>query len=287
MVELTFLMLSDASSDAARDLLRLRDLAVASGLRARVSTNPLAFAETRPAGGVAVAVIDGLGASGYDVPWLVGVLRCLPRMAIIMLAPDTSAARSQALLAGADLCLSIPVDGAEFRAAVCAVTRRIAVQPGAPAALDEAIAFGPGAAALETGLAFRAAPADAAAMAPPAVAGEPSADEGMPAGARKPWRLVSRGWTLLSPQGHRIDLTATERGLLRHLFLAPRAIVSHQDLVNRNVAFTRPANEGRRTPLAGVVSRLKKKCREVGVSLPILSSRGRGYRFAEDCVIGE
>ncbi len=251
-MDITFLASSPASSEMTQGIQRLRDFALESGLVARVSTNPLELARIRPATDLTVAVIDGQGHADYDVLALVAVLRTLHKMAIIMLVPDEAVARSEALLAGADICLSCPVDTDEFHAALHAVARRTVVEPRLPRAET-----------VRDYTEFAAAEADRA------------------------WRLIGKGWTLLSPKGTRVNLTATESRLLQYLFQAPGAVVSDEDLAKGSAVTAGPGREHRQTPLAAIVCRLRKKCRDMDVTVPIISSRGQGYRFAGDCVIDE
>lgn len=265
-IDITLLQLSPPSSEGSLEMLRLSKLCIDSGLHAKVSTNPVELAKMRAPGRTAIVVIDGLRNGDYDAYALVSILRCVHRVGIIMLVANDSATRSRALSAGADLCVSYPVDVDEFHSAVCAVARRCTPEPCA---------------CNDNGMENFAPPHDVGLSEYPPetnVIGAGPTDE--PA-ASATWILTARGWSLRSPEGTTITLTATERMLMSSLFAAQRSVVSHEDLLTQH-GYTIGNSK---SPLTVTISRLKKKCSAGGVRLPILSCRSKGYRFDASCAI--
>lgn len=253
--ELTLLLLSPPASEASREILRLNDLAVESGFPSAVSTNPLELARTRAAGHASIFVVDGLYGSDYDAYRLVSILRCGHGIGIIMLTGDDSKVRTRALKAGADLCLSAPVDPDEFRSAVQAVARRCAMDAGLP---PPGADVSPGAPGLELSGAH---------------------------GGQGRWLLTARGWELRAPDGSTIALTAMERLLMSRLFAEPGAILRHEEWVSQ-----REAELGRKLAadyphLSVTISRLRKKCSAEGLRLPIASCWNQGYQFTARCAV--
>lgn len=297
-IDVTLLQLSSAAPQGVAEMLRLSNLCIDSGFHTTVSTNPADLAKRRQSGRPAIVVIESLGSSDYDVQALVSILRCRQRVGVIMIVADDSAARSRALNWGADLCLSYPVDADEFRSAVHAVARRCA-PAGGPSGDGEGEArrFAPiGEARREhrpsairmidpgsfqhAGSSHRSAPPYPS---PHSDASDLSLPSDLPDAAAAPttWLLTSSGWSLRSPEGATIALTATERVLMSSLFAAQPSVVSHEELQ----AQCGYAGAASRNPVASAISRLKRKCQADGVWLPIDNSRGNGYRFGARCAI--
>ena len=106
------------------------------------------------------------------------------------------------------------------------------------------------------------------------------------------WKLVSRGWVLQAPEGACLPLTTAERALMLCLYKAPGHRGNHQELIR---AIEATAEEGKtrdEPPEAGrsyagpaarrlsvVVSRLRRKCAEAGMPMPIRSLRRMGYEL--------
>jgi DNA-binding response OmpR family regulator len=100
-----------------------------------------------------------------------------------------------------------------------------------------------------------------------------------PASAQ-PWRLSGGDWTLRSPQGVRIGLTATERRFLAVLFHHAGCVVSRETLV---AAMTDGANDYDPHRMDSLIHRLRRK---IAVStaerLPLNPVPGEGYMLVAD-----
>lgn len=109
--------------------------------------------------------------------------------------------------------------------------------------------------------------------------------------AQSPWRLMSQGWVLETPDGRSVTLTSAERALIRALYEAPYQQLSHEALLRamqdalqeerlsfhtNTAAYTRPA--ARR--LSVLVSRLRHKFAAAGIHMPIRSVRRCGYQLS-------
>lgn len=93
--------------------------------------------------------------------------------------------------------------------------------------------------------------------------------------------LLEQGWILSGPDGHRVALTTGERAFLLVLFGAADHRATHGQLglavgcaYGTNAAGISPVR------LALLVSRLRRKCCDSGLPLPIKSVHSWGYMFA-------
>lgn len=96
--------------------------------------------------------------------------------------------------------------------------------------------------------------------------------------AQKPgalWRLTADAWHLLTPENHSIELTPTERIILRRLFTAPGRPVERDVLIADLVEDVSDFDPHR---LEMYVHRLRRKIASVTpTELPLRAVRGKGY----------
>jgi DNA-binding response OmpR family regulator len=98
-----------------------------------------------------------------------------------------------------------------------------------------------------------------------------------------PWQLRDGGWTLMSPQGLRLELTTLERKFMLALFSAPSRSLARADLL----ALAPSTGDGGEQPTSSprgvdvMVSRLRRKAQALGMPLPLRSVRRWGYMFTE------
>lgn len=100
------------------------------------------------------------------------------------------------------------------------------------------------------------------------------------------WHLIEGGWILLSPEGQSLNLTTTERVLCLTLCQQPDYRASHQMLLDA----ISDGDESQDVPVAHnrlgvVISRLKRKGQEYGMTIPIRSVYKWGYMFGADIKI--
>lgn len=97
------------------------------------------------------------------------------------------------------------------------------------------------------------------------------------------WRLLESRSVLIAPSDERIKLTAVERRVLRVLFAAPAAGLSHDALLlalrQGHDAEDTSRHDFGRTRLSVLFSRLRRKCARQGLALPVASVHGWGYQF--------
>jgi two-component system, OmpR family, response regulator PhoP len=94
------------------------------------------------------------------------------------------------------------------------------------------------------------------------------------------WRLVDRGWRLISPQGKAVTLSAPEQCLAITLVTEGDAPVP-RDLLIR--ALTNNVNDFDPHRLDMMIHRLRRRVRLItGETLPLITVRGSGYLFACD-----
>ena len=104
----------------------------------------------------------------------------------------------------------------------------------------------------------------------------------VPAGTGK-WRLDTDDWCLVTPDGHALPLTAPERCILRVLIARRGEPVSREALI---AALTSDVYDFDPHRLEMMVHRLRRKAQDAArVPLPLITSRGQGYRFASDAVV--
>lgn len=92
---------------------------------------------------------------------------------------------------------------------------------------------------------------------------------------RPQWALVEGGWVLTDGLGHRLRLTASERGFLQ-------CLLSHQGNTVERDSIVEALGGDFITPgyLNTIVSRLRKRASKSGMALPLHAVRGKGFSFA-------
>lgn len=261
-IDVILLLLGPPSSEISIEMMRLSEVSVDFGVCVKISTNPLELTKTGTRGRPSIVIVDGFNESDYDAYALISVLRCTRDTGVIMLVDDHSDFHRRAYRAGADICLSCPVDPQKFRSSLHTVARRFATQAreGGTHGAEQPVF-------LQTHDGMTRPP-------------EPRLPDISQMSA---WRLSSKGWRLHTPDGAMVALTASERLLLRSLFAAQSRAVSHDELLAQQ------AQAGGRVQsiasLSNAISRLKKKCLREEAVLPVLSCRNVGYRFGEKCMV--
>lgn len=95
------------------------------------------------------------------------------------------------------------------------------------------------------------------------------------------WQLLEQGWVLAGPQDQRIPLTTGERAFMTTLFTQPGLRAEHKQLIAAvNTSYALDADTSRQGRLGLLVSRLRRKCREHGITdIPLKSLHSWGYMF--------
>lgn len=94
------------------------------------------------------------------------------------------------------------------------------------------------------------------------------------------WSLPEQAWILASPDGKRIALTTGERAFLMALLAAPNQRATHTTLIQAvNAAYELESSTFLQSRLSVLVSRLRRKCSEQGLGLPLKSVHNWGYMF--------
>lgn len=107
------------------------------------------------------------------------------------------------------------------------------------------------------------------------------------AGLNAVWSLPEQAWILASPEGKRIALTTGERAFLMALMTAPNQRAAHAELILAvNNAYALESAASLQSRLSVLVSRLRRKCAEQGVGLPLKSVHNWGYMFTGPVSIG-
>jgi len=88
------------------------------------------------------------------------------------------------------------------------------------------------------------------------------------------WRLINDGWSLNSPDGREIGLTIKERQILLRLFGDAGEIVSREDLVR---SLGEDIYDYDYSGLDALISRLRKKIADQGLTFPLRTVRGKGF----------
>jgi len=255
-----------AGGERSAALLKLAGTLDARRYAATVAMYPAALAESAMGAPAGLLVIDCLEHADYDVCHLIALMRSHRDMGIAVWV-DNHEQRLRATAAGADLGLRPPIAPAVFRACLQELSEHYA-RAGHPA--GQAAADGMPSRAVRTS-GTRAAGTDGRRQ---AAAGFPQAG---PSGwiDRKPvWRLSPKDRTLEAPSGMKTALTPWEGRFLAALFAHPRHRLAYEAL----------KEEGRAAPprtLPTLVSRLRRKCRESCMDLPLQVERGVGYVFLE------
>ena len=118
------------------------------------------------------------------------------------------------------------------------------------------------------------APAGAA----PAATTEP-ADGSFPVRLDGWWSLLYHGWTLLTPQGTRLDLTEVERACFQCLLRNPRKELLREELALLREELMLPRQSTNLRALNVAICRLRRKVRQAGGRLPLHTVHGVGYVF--------
>lgn len=93
------------------------------------------------------------------------------------------------------------------------------------------------------------------------------------------WRLAVDGWSLCTPDGAIVELSAQERLLLEGVMEEPGRVVTREALLER---FERASEEVDPQRLDMVVHRLRKKVAQFGHRLPLRTLYRSGYVFQVD-----
>ncbi|MBO9332967.1 hypothetical protein A6B37_25640 [Achromobacter sp. HZ01] len=105
------------------------------------------------------------------------------------------------------------------------------------------------------------------------------------AGAEAPgngqWELRDQGWTLASPSGTTISLSANERLVVRSLLEVAGRAVGRTELGEGLQVEGGSARASGSRSIDVIVSRLRRKAELAGVILPIRTVYGSGYLFAD------
>lgn len=91
------------------------------------------------------------------------------------------------------------------------------------------------------------------------------------------WRLSNDGWILYSPEGAHLMLTEAERCVMGQLMDNPGECVSRQAMMTALAGDPQEYDPHR---LDALISRLRRKAADAGLSLPMRAVRGIGYIFS-------
>lgn len=94
------------------------------------------------------------------------------------------------------------------------------------------------------------------------------------------WELRDQNWTLVSPAGVAISLSANERMVVQALLDVAGRAVSRAELTQRLESDSSVGRSGGARSIDVIVSRLRRKAELAGATLPIRTVYGSGYLFA-------
>lgn len=96
------------------------------------------------------------------------------------------------------------------------------------------------------------------------------------------WSFADQDWMIVNPKGQRIFLTTGERAFLVTLLNAPDQRASHADLIAAvcSAYHALPEANRRQGRLSVLVSRLRAKCIQHNIDLPLKSVHRWGYMFS-------
>ncbi|MCD0503082.1 helix-turn-helix domain-containing protein [Bordetella petrii] len=100
----------------------------------------------------------------------------------------------------------------------------------------------------------------------------PAASNATHAGSDGWWGLMYQGWVLATPGGTRLNLTSTERACFLCLAASPQRELTRQ-------ALTQALPQASLRSINVSISRLRKKVRAAGITLPLHTVPGMGYVF--------
>jgi DNA-binding response OmpR family regulator len=92
-----------------------------------------------------------------------------------------------------------------------------------------------------------------------------------------PWRVSEDGWTLYSPEGRFLPLTEAERCVVGQLMASLGECVTRQTMM---AALADDPGQYDPHRLDALISRLRRKAAEAGLTLPLRAVRGIGYVFS-------
>jgi DNA-binding response OmpR family regulator len=94
------------------------------------------------------------------------------------------------------------------------------------------------------------------------------------------WSLQDQAWVLVSPQGVRIGLTTGERAFLTTLLRVDDLRATHKQLIDAiSASYATDASLAQQGRLGVLVSRLRRKCTDSGIDIPLKSVHNWGYMF--------
>lgn len=94
------------------------------------------------------------------------------------------------------------------------------------------------------------------------------------------WHLRDRGWTLVSPSGATVSLSARERMVLQELLAEPGHPVDRLRL--NELLYPGSEAQQRSRSVDVMISRLRRKASSYGLELPIRTVYGGGYLFVTE-----
>jgi len=168
----------------------------------------------------------------------------IARAGVVVLAEDAGLeVRLRALQSGADACLMQHGDQRELVAVILALIRRDRRRAVPVADRSEAVELA----------------------------------QVAPAGS---WHLRDRGWTLVSPSGSTVSLSARERMVLQELLAEPGHPVDRLRL--NELLYPGSEAQQRSRSVDVMISRLRRKASSYGLELPIRTVYGGGYLFVTE-----
>lgn len=93
------------------------------------------------------------------------------------------------------------------------------------------------------------------------------------------WRLIRQDMSLHSPGGQTIRLSGTEYMILRSFEASDDLVASRKELLR---AAGRDGTDSKDRAIDLLITRLRRKCSDLGEPLPIRSIRGQGYVFCAE-----
>lgn len=294
MMAITLLCLNDDMDSCGG----LFDLVSAAGMGAEstsIATHPVELLSMASRLGIPkVLIIDCVEHAVYDVLRLISIMRAQRNLGI-MVGVHNHRQRLAALNAGADIAFRLPIHPSSFTADVhdlAALYDSADVLPVAestqPASTAtplrvEAPKLVPALANIVHLASVRTErnqedQEEACAQECPAALPPPQ-PQPTPIGPGPQWQLVSTRSLLRSPEGASVRLTRQEYDFCKALFdLAPNCL-TYQAWAGSGWT----SEAGNNKALASIASRLRRKCAQAGLVVPIGVSRGNGYVFLADC----
>ena len=275
MASITLLCLNEEAPESGAELLDAIGEADLDTVSTKVVVHPAElFSSADQPEAPEILVIDCPEHRDYDIPGLISGMR-IKRGLGIMVAVSNHQQRLQATAAGADIAFRLPLDRPAFKADLVDLAEhyRLYAQSVAErrtllktAAADDA----------DDGHAGLDAADRSARVAEKSTQG-PSRGQLAKKQASAAWGLLSTENVLCSPNGKWIPLTAQEWRFLRALFGSQPHCLTYQNWFQ--IEGSRGDEHAKRRCLAVTVSRVRQRCQEMGVALPIDTDRGVGYRF--------